>query len=249
MIKDIYINSVSQIAPGTPEPDYKQFVSPIEARRMGKLMKRTLATSLTALKAAGIEKADAVITGTFLGSLENTEALLNALLLTEDAAMKPTHFMQSTHNTVSSMISIRTGSHGYNATYSHGAISFESAILDALTQLGLGEIENALVGLCDESSPAFTTMYGKKDIELMDIASSMVLSHRSEGALCAIVDFKMTRGEAALAGLPQADLTLEAPTGYCIGAEKIAAGECASVLVINKGHHGDNTSYTLLTRI
>lgn len=247
---EIYINAAAQIAPGCEEPDYRQFITPMEARRMGKLMKRSLATSLTALREAGIEHPDAIITGTFLGSVENTEALLVSLTGMSDAPMKPTNFMQSTHNTVSSMIGIRTASHGYNATYSHGLTSFESALLDALTQLGLGDIENALVGLSDETSPAFSVMLGKVGVQNLDIASSIVVSRKKENALCRIADFRMSRGRAAYDAAAEisAEVVLDAPLGYVDGARMIAEGRCASVLVLNKGRNFDDTSYALLVK-
>ena len=37
------------------DPDFKQFISAGDARRMGKLLKRALATSLSALQEGGIE--------------------------------------------------------------------------------------------------------------------------------------------------------------------------------------------------
>ena len=61
------------------DPSFKDYVSPIEARRMGKILKRALATSKEALKAAGRETVDAIITGTGYGCIENTELFLNAL--------------------------------------------------------------------------------------------------------------------------------------------------------------------------
>ena len=69
-----------------------------------------------------------------------------------DAPMKPTHFMQSTHNTISSLLAIRFKCHGYNATYSHRGASLESALMDAYMQIALGDIDNALVGWFDEKT-------------------------------------------------------------------------------------------------
>ena len=60
------------------DPDFKQFISAGDARRMGKLLKRALATSLSALQEGGIENPDAIITGTGFGSIENTELFLDA---------------------------------------------------------------------------------------------------------------------------------------------------------------------------
>lgn len=127
------------------DPDFKEFVSPVEGRRMGKLLKRALATSLRTLRQCGIEHPDAIITGTGLGSVESTEAFLLDLCQNGEQLLKPTHFMQSTHNTIGSLVAIQTKSHGYNATYSHKLISFESALYDAWLQLQAGEIQNALV--------------------------------------------------------------------------------------------------------
>jgi len=251
MKKPVYMNSVSCLHAGSPEPDYKAFFSPMEARRMGKLMKRAVVTSETAIKEAGLGNPDAIITGTFLGSVENTEALLMALTGVSGLPMKPTNFMQSTHNTVSSLVSIRTRDHGYNATYSHGLVSFESAVLDALTQLGLGEVENALVNLCEETSPTFTMMLEKIGMTSTEISLSAVLSHKAEGALCAVEAFRLSRGRAAYdesKGIA-ADAVFEAPLGYEEAARKIEAGEITSAIVVNKGRNFDNTSYMYLGKI
>jgi len=127
------------------DPDFKEFVSPVEGRRMGRLLKRALATSLYTLRQCGIEHPDAIITGTGLGSVESTEAFLLDLCNNGEQLLKPTHFMQSTHNTIGSLVAIQTKSHGYNATYSHKRISFESALYDAWLQLKSGEVGNVLV--------------------------------------------------------------------------------------------------------
>ena len=86
--------------------------------------------------------------------------------------------MQSTHNTVSSMIAIHLGCHGYNATYSHTGASLESALLDAWLQISLGDIDTALVGKFDEVAPLFC-----KDGAGENVAISYVLSAVPEGAI------------------------------------------------------------------
>lgn len=127
------------------DPDFKPYVSPIEGRRMGKLMKRTLATSFKTLRDCEVSQPDAIITGTGLGSVESTEAFLLDMCQHGEELLKPTHFMQSTHNTIGSLVAIQTKSHGYNSTYSHKQISFDSALYDAWLQMKAGEIGNALV--------------------------------------------------------------------------------------------------------
>ena len=239
MNERIYIRAAAQIGGGIPDPDFRQFLTPMEARRMGNMMKRAVATSTTVLSEAGVEHPDAIVTGTWFGSVECTEALLLSLKGVSGQPLKPTHFMQSTHNTVSSLIGIRTGSHGYNATYSHGRTSFESALFDAMLQIRLGEISNALVGAFDEMTPTFAAMLSKAGIVCPDIASSFLLTTDPSDALCEICDVSF---DGAAEG---AELTLQAPFGYFEAVKKIAGGEAASVLVSNHGARGNNTDVIL----
>ena len=145
---------------GTPfarsiDPSFKDYISPIEARRMGKILKRAVVTSKEALKAADLERVDAIITGTGYGCIENTEFFLDALSNEGEQLLKPTYFMQSTHNTISSLVAIQTKNHGYNVTYAHKGISFDSAMQDAWLQFQLGKIDTALVGGHDEMTETF----------------------------------------------------------------------------------------------
>ena len=145
------------------DPDFRQFISAGDARRMGKLLKRALATSLSALKDGGTENPDAIITGTGFGSVENTELFLDAMVREGEQMLKPTQFMQSTHNTASSLIGIHTRSHGYNSTYTQKGMSFDCALYDAWLQFRLGKIKTALVGSHDEMTPVFAGFMRKAD--------------------------------------------------------------------------------------
>lgn len=173
MTNRIYIRSAAQISIQKPlcegwmtdpapcsgpylrsqDPDFKQFLNPLQARRMGLILKRAIAVSLTALKDAGIECPDAIFTGTGLGCMENTENFLSAMCRDGEEMLPPTYFMMSTHNTISSAVAILLRCHGQNCTYSQKDISFESALLDAFLQLQVGGISNALVGAHDETTP------------------------------------------------------------------------------------------------
>ena len=190
------------------DPSFKDYVSPIEARRMGKILKRALATSKEALKAADLESVDAIITGTGYGCIENTEFFLNALSTEGEQLLKPTYFMQSTHNTISSLVAIQTKNHGYNVTYAHKGISFDSALQDAWWQFQLGKIDTALVGGHDEMTETFYHILkkggvmGQDDEMCGEAAVSVVLaaSHHCEEAqqshpemkpLCKLTGFSM----------------------------------------------------------
>ena len=166
------------------DPSFKEYVSPIEARRMGKILKRALATSKEALKEAGLDTVDAIITGTGYGCIENTEFFLDALSNDGEQMLKPTYFMQSTHNTISSLVAIQTKNHGYNVTYAHKGISFDSALQDAWWQFQLGKINTALVGGHDEMTETFYHILkkggvmGKDDEMCGESAVSIVLSRQ-----------------------------------------------------------------------
>lgn len=136
--------------------ELKEFVSPMESRRMGKLMKAAHLTSLRAMKNAGIECPDAIITATSRGMLEISLQFLDDITAFDEELLKPTLFMQSTHNTLSSAIAIRTKCHGYNTTYSHGDDSFKWAMRDAERLIQTGKASSVLVGSFDESTPSFS---------------------------------------------------------------------------------------------
>lgn len=133
----------------------REFISPMEARRMGKLMKAAHLASLRALKKAGIDTPDAIICGTARGMLDLSMQFLEDIISYDEEHLKPTLFMQSTHNTLSSAIAIRTKCYGYNNTYSHGDDSYRWAMRDAERLIKSGKAKNVLVGFFDESTPLF----------------------------------------------------------------------------------------------
>ena len=143
------------------EADYSKYISPMVARRMGKLFKRAIATAVDVMDKGKMEQVDAIITGTGLGCIEHTEKFLNAMLDNDEECLPPTHFMQSTHNTISSQIALHLKCHGYNCTYSHRGTSFDNSLLDALTQMHLGDIHSAMVCGHEEMTPAYFEMLGK----------------------------------------------------------------------------------------
>lgn len=229
MANRIYIRSAAQISVQKPlcedwmtdpiphsgeylrsqDPDFKQFLNPMQARRMGLILKRAIAVSLTALKDAGIECPDAIFTGTGLGCMENTENFLSAMCRDGEEMLPPTYFMMSTHNTISSAVAILLRCHGYNCTYSQKDISFESALLDAFIQLQAGRMGNALVGSHDETTPDTYRLlrgagYFDDTVIAAEASSAFVLSADSEslslskGPLCELADVQILHSPANL---------------------------------------------------
>jgi 3-oxoacyl-(acyl-carrier-protein) synthase len=210
----IYINTIKQISAQMPllddwfgapiayseahirsiEPDYKPFFAPNVSRRLGKILKRALLVSKEAMKASDVSAPDAIITGTGLGCIENSEIFLDKLVREGESLLTPTHFTQSTHNTISSLVAIDAKCHSYNTTYAHKGISFESALMDAFLQMTSGKIKTALVGAHDEMTPLWFSFLQKSgylgnenQTFAGETAVAMMLDTiKSENSLCSI---------------------------------------------------------------
>jgi len=160
------------------EPDYNGWIDARLIRRMSKVIRMGVASSLLALKEAGIEKPDAIITGTAFGCLEDTGIFLNKLISNNEQALNPTPFIQSTHNTIGSQVALILQCLGYNQTYSQRAFSFENALLDALM---ISQEQNVLLGGIDELTDYSFDIQKrfplKKEITLGEGAAFFLLSN------------------------------------------------------------------------
>ncbi len=130
-------------------PDFKKYFNPIEMRRMSRIIKFSTATAAECIKEADADSIDAIITGTGLGCLEDTQKFLNKMLDNNEEMLTPTTFIQSTHNTLGGIIALANKCNEYNLTYAHKTISFESCLLDAVLLIKEGR-KNILVGGIDE---------------------------------------------------------------------------------------------------
>jgi 3-oxoacyl-[acyl-carrier-protein] synthase II len=137
------------------DPDFKMFINTNEARRMSKVIKRAIASTKASIAESGIEMPDAVISGTGLGCIADTERFLTDMIDNDEKFLQPTFFIQSTHNTISSQIAIHLKCHGHNNTFVHGGMSFECALLEALLLFAGNKIKSALVGGYDEMTPTY----------------------------------------------------------------------------------------------
>lgn len=161
---DIKVLSKVEISSEDELSEVQNFVKPLEARRMGNLLKSSLLSSLKALRQAGVDCPDAIITATAMGCLENSEHLLIQLINEGETTLKPTYFMQSTHNTISSNIAIRLRCHGYNITYTQDEKSLDWAMRDAKQLLRSGVCKTVLVGCHDETTPLYRQMMSRLGI-------------------------------------------------------------------------------------
>lgn len=174
-VGEIRILSQVEITSEEDLTEIRDYVKPLEARRMGKLMKSSLLSSLKALREAGITQPDAIITGTAYGCMENSEQLLRQLMNEGETMLKPTAFMQSTHNTIGSNIAIWLGCHGYNVTYTQENDSMKWALHDAECLLRSGRCKTVLVGCHDETTPLFRELMGRLGVNDLPAIHSLAM--------------------------------------------------------------------------
>jgi 3-oxoacyl-(acyl-carrier-protein) synthase len=166
------------------EPDYSVYVGPVQIRRMTRIVKMGIAASKEALKTAGVENPDAIIVGTGLGCLEETEKFLRNMLDTDEQTPAPTQFINSTHNSIAGQIALQIKCLGYNYTYVHKGFSFLSALDDACLQIELHGAKNVLLGGTDEFTESKHHFYDLIGYWKKDIPDSLSLyNHRGPGSI------------------------------------------------------------------
>ena len=157
-LEEAVINETDTILP-LQVPVYKDFISPVAIRRMAKGVKNGIVASTLAMKEANTIKVDAIITGTGLGCIEDSEKFLKAIIDNKEEFLTPTSFIQSTHNTVGAQIALGLQCKAYNLTYVNASVSFESALLDAKMKIEEEEANTILVGGIDENADYTTSLF------------------------------------------------------------------------------------------
>lgn len=203
------------------EPDYTQWISQQQLRRMSRIIKMGTASAKMALAQASLEKPDGIITGTGFGCLEDTETFLSKITDLHEEALNPTPFMQSTHNTIGSQIALQVQCRGYNQTYTQSAFSLEQSLLDALMVLTENPNQNILTGGVDELTSTSHSIQSRFGKYREDVESTLALLEKpakgtiaGEGASYFILSGKSTSSSlASVAGvdmyyqLDEAELT------------------------------------------
>lgn len=166
------------------DPVYKDYIPPAAARRMAKGIKMGVVASKIAIAEAELENVDAVITGTGMGCLVDSEKFVSAIIDNKEEYLTPTSFIQSTHNTVGGQIALGLGCKGYNFTYVHSSISFESALMDAKLQLSTNESSNILVGGVDELGDHTVKIHKLiNHVKPVAVSSMNIMESDTEGAV------------------------------------------------------------------
>lgn len=166
------------------DPAWKDYLDPVMARRMGRIIKMGIASATEALRDAKVEMPGAIITGTALGCMGDTEKFLISMIRDEEQFLTPTWFIQSLQNTVSAQIALHFKCTHHNFTFAHKGFSFESALLDGMMMLHEQESDQLLIGGIDEMTENNFLLYdrlGKWKKE--KVSSNRLLHHQSAGTI------------------------------------------------------------------
>jgi 3-oxoacyl-(acyl-carrier-protein) synthase len=130
-----------------------QFIEPAKRRKLSRLQQMAFVAarkSFASGPAAVAPEKICVAIGTGLGSLNDTAAFVENMILKDERAPRPSLFTSSVHNSLASQIAIELNCSGLNSTPIQREISFEIALWQGATELASGRAERALVGAADE---------------------------------------------------------------------------------------------------
>ena len=165
------------------KPDFKKHIQPSMIRRMSVGVKMGVVASSIALQEAEIEIPEAIITGSGMGCLRDSEKFLKNIVDNDEQFLTPTAFIQSTHNTVGAQIALGLGCKNYNVTYVHDATSFETSLMDAMMMIDEGD-KNILVGGVDEIGPYTTSRHDLiGHVKSEDSLKEGILNSNTKGAV------------------------------------------------------------------
>ena len=148
----------SNIAGWVDDFDPSQYMPPGAYRRMSRISRMAVASSVEALKDSGLildtidRERIAVIMGTLYGSSSHVEDFYISLLKDGPRGAQPFLFPETVPNAPASHIAMFHGITGPNTTFCQNEISAENAILYAQNLLLQNQVDLALVGGADELS-------------------------------------------------------------------------------------------------
>jgi 3-oxoacyl-(acyl-carrier-protein) synthase len=131
----------------------EQFIEPAKRRKLSRIQQMVLVAarkSFNCVPAAVAPEKICVAIGTGLGSLNDTAAFVENMILKEERAPRPMYFTNSVHNSLASQTAIEMNFSGLNSTPIQREISFETALWQGATELASGRAELALAGAADE---------------------------------------------------------------------------------------------------
>lgn len=239
------------------EPDYKDFIDPKLSRRMAKIIKMSIASAQACLAMGNVSLPEAIIVGTGLGCLQDTERFLADMVENDEGLLSPTAFIQSTHNTIAGQIALVLNCPHHNFTYAQRGHSFENALEDALLQLTEGH-RHILVGGVDEATPTLHKILSeigcidKSEGRFPELRTTHHMPTLGEGATFFLLSPTVSdKSMACLENMhtfyaPEGSYDIEANISEFLDRARISPSEIDAVMMGYNGHAKDDEFYKKL---
>ncbi len=170
------------------EPDYKEVIANANLRRrMNRMLKMG---TYAAMKCLADTDVDMMLTATSLGSISDTEKMLDTIYSSGETLGNPTAFIQSTFNTLAGNIAQLKSTHIPNVTFVNRGETVANALRYARVKLS-GDVGNILYVSSDEKTDLSETVLKKFNLSANGMygegSTAMILSSEKTGALAEIV--------------------------------------------------------------
>lgn len=170
------------------EPDYKEVIANANLRRrMNRMLKMG---TYAAMKCLADTDVDMMLTATSLGSISDTEKMLDTIYSSGETLGNPTAFIQSTFNTLAGNIAQLKSTHIPNVTFVNRGETVANALGYAQVKLS-GDVDNILYVSSDEKTELSETVLKKFNLSANDMygegSAAMILSSEKTGALAEIL--------------------------------------------------------------
>lgn len=170
------------------EPDYKEVIANANLRRrMNRMLKMG---TYAAMKCLADTDVDMMLTATSLGSISDTEKMLDTIYSSGETLGNPTAFIQSTFNTLAGNIAQLKSTHIPNVTFVNRGETVANALGYAQVKLS-GDADNILYVSSDEKTELSETVLKKFNLSANGMygegSTAMILSSEKTGSLAEIV--------------------------------------------------------------
>ena len=170
------------------EPDYKKVIANANLRRrMNRMLKMG---TYAAMKCLADTDVDMMLTATSLGSISDTEKMLDTIYSSGETLGNPTAFIQSTFNTLAGNIAQLKSTHIPNVTFVNRGETVANALGYAQVKLSC-DADNILYVSSDEKTELSETVLKKFHLSANGMygegSTAMILSSEKTGALAEIV--------------------------------------------------------------
>lgn len=186
--ENINLNSFASNSFNASEPDYKEVIANANLRRrMNRMLKMGTYVAMKCLVDVDV---DMMLTATSLGSISDTEKMLDTIYTSGETLGNPTAFIQSTFNTLAGNIAQLKSTHIPNITFVNRGDTVANVLRYAQIKLD-GDAENILYVSSDEKTELSESVLTKFNLSSTggygEGSTAMILSSEKTGAFSEII--------------------------------------------------------------